>query len=221
MNSRTIENYLKALYRRGKEHPEESVNLGVIADDLGVTPGTVTQMMKHLAERELVRYQSRRGAALTKLGEKMALNIIRRHRLMELFLVDIVGMDWADVHEEAEELEHVVSERFVNRMDEMLGHPVRDPHGAPIPSASGEIQPGSAQALSGCAAGTYYLVQVVEESADFLSWLAARKLFPGTVFELVESDAVGGTLELCLRESRKTVLMNFEAAENLLVSVEA
>mgnify|MGYP001814785369 CR=1 FL=1 len=217
MNSRTTENYLKAVYRHSRDNPDQGVSLGIIADDLGVTPGTVTQMMKHLAGRGLVTYRSRQGASLTKLGEKTALGIIRRHRLIELFLVEVMGFDWADVHDEAEELEHVVSDRLVERMDEMLGRPVRDPHGAPIPSARGTMKPGRARSLSDCEAGTYCLMQVAVESADFLGWLSECALLPGTVFELVRSDPIAGTLSLELPGNR-SLSIGTDAACNLLVS---
>ncbi|MDF7800095.1 metal-dependent transcriptional regulator [Pontiellaceae bacterium B1224] len=217
MNSRTTENYLKAVYRHSRANSSGNVSLGIIAGDLGVTPGTVTQMMKHLSGRDLVVYESRRGAALTDSGERAALDIIRRHRLIELFLVEVMGLDWADVHDEAEELEHVVSDRLIARMDEMLGHPARDPHGAPIPSASGVLKSGQTRRLAECETGTYRLIQVTKETSGFLEWLSEYKFFPGSIFDLHHIDSMGGTLSLGLSGQNKKIVMSIEAAGSLLV----
>jgi len=216
MHSRTEENYIKAVYRHGREHPEGNATLGEIARDLEVTPGTVTQMMKHLMQRGLVSYQTRRGAALTTKGEQIALGIIRRHRLIELFLVEVMGMDWADVHEEAEELEHVVSDRLVARMDDMLGHPSHDPHGAPIPTADGVIAAASDQSLADCAPGAYRLVQVDEGSGAFLDWCKSNGLVPGATIRLVETDPFAETITLHI-EGGATLSVGLGSASKLHV----
>lgn len=196
MPSRTEENYIKAVYRHGREHPQGTATLGEIARALEVTPGTVTQMMKHLMRRGLVSYQARRGVALTSLGEQTALGIVRRHRLIETFLVEVMEMDWADVHDEAEELEHVVSDRLVARMDEMLGHPPHDPHGAPIPTSEGRIDTGTGRSLATCPPGTYRLVQVDESSGEFLAWCKSNGLVPGASIDLVQVDPCAETATL-------------------------
>ena len=115
--------------------------MGQIAAALGVVPGTATTMVKTLAESGLVRYEPYSGVRLTKAGEKLAALVLRRHRLVELFLVKVMGMSWTEVHDEAEQLEHAVSDRLIDRMDEMLGRPEVDPHGDPIPSAEGRHAP--------------------------------------------------------------------------------
>lgn len=217
MHSRTEENYIKAVYRHGREHPEGNATLGEIARDLAVTPGTVTQMMKHLMQRGLVTYQTRRGAALTRQGEQVALGIVRRHRLIELFLVEVMGMDWADVHDEAEELEHVVSDRLVTRMDEMLGHPAHDPHGAPIPTAEGVIAAATGQSLAACSPGTYRLVQVDEGSGDFLDWCKDNGLVPGATIHLVKTDPFAETFTLDI-DGKATISVGLGSASRLLVS---
>ena len=107
--------------------------MGQVASALGVTPGTATTMVKALAESGLAEYEPYSGVRLTAAGEKLAGLVLRRHRLVELFLVQVMGMSWAEVHDEAEQLEHVVSERLIERIDEMLGRPTHDPHGDPIP----------------------------------------------------------------------------------------
>src|SRR6188472_3507754 len=139
--SSTVENYLKAIYlgQSGLPREERLVPMGHVAAAVGVTPGTATTMVKALAESGLAEYEPYSGVRLTKAGEKLAGLVLRRHRLVEAFLVHVMGMSWAEVHEEAEQLEHVVSERLIERIDEMLGRPTRDPHGDPIPNPDGAI----------------------------------------------------------------------------------
>src|SRR5512134_3534573 len=139
--SSTVENYLKAIYQGQALLPAgvRLVSMGQVASALNVTPGTATTMVKALAESGLAEYEPYSGVRLTAAGEKLAALVLRRHRLVELFLVQFLGMSWDEVHEEAEKLEHVVSERLIERMDEMLGHPTHDPHGDPIPTPEGSI----------------------------------------------------------------------------------
>src|ERR1700742_967832 len=141
--SSTVENYLKAIYQGESALTSEHrlVPMGQVAATLGVAPGTATTMVKALAESGLAEYEPYSGVRLTKAGDKLAALVLRRHRLVELFLVQVMGMSWDEVHDEAEQLEHVVSERLIERIDEMLGRPTHDPHGDPIPSADGAIAP--------------------------------------------------------------------------------
>src|SRR5262249_31767276 len=133
--SSTVENYLKAIYQgqAALTAGVRLVSMGHVAAALGVTPGTATTMVKALAESGLAEYEPYSGVRLTAAGEKLAGLVLRRHRLVELFLVQVMGMSWAEVHDEAEQLEHVVSERLIERIDDMLGRPTHDPHGDPIP----------------------------------------------------------------------------------------
>src|SRR5213595_2601503 len=139
--SSTVENYLKAIYQGQSTLPAgiRLVPMGSVASALGVTPGTATTMVKTLAESGLAEYEPYSGVRLTAAGENLAALVLRRHRLVELFLVKVMGMGWAEVHDEAEQLEHVVSDRLIGLMDEMLGRPTHDPHGDPIPSPEGTI----------------------------------------------------------------------------------
>src|SRR5215468_7054715 len=142
LRSSTVENYLKTIYLGSTSaHGSEArlMPMGQLASALGVTPGTATTMVKTLAESGLVNYEPYAGVALTRAGRRLAGLVIRRHRLVELFLVQVMGLRWDEVHEDAEQLEHVVSERLIERIDEMLGHPTHDPHGDPIPSPDGAI----------------------------------------------------------------------------------
>src|SRR5687768_3052943 len=133
--SSTVENYLKAIYlgATALPTPERLLPMGQLAASLGVAPGTATTMVKTLSESGLVEYEPYSGVTLTPAGERLAALVLRRHRLVELFLVKVMGLKWDEVHDEAELLEHVVSERLIDRMDEMLGRPEADPHGDPIP----------------------------------------------------------------------------------------
>src|SRR6266446_2426718 len=139
--SSTVENYLKAIFHQQSALADKDglVPMGQVSTSLGVTPGTATTMVKALAESGLAEYEPYSGVRLSPAGEKLAALVLRRHRLVELFLVQVMGMSWAEVHEEAEQLEHVVSERLIDRIDEMLGRPTHDPHGDPIPNADGAL----------------------------------------------------------------------------------
>src|SRR5215831_11232691 len=139
--SSTVENYLKAIYQGQAALPngQRLVPMGQVAAALGVTPGTATTMVKALGEAGLAEYEPYSGVRLTPAGGRLAGLVLRRHRLVELFLVQVMGMSWAEVHEEAEQLEHVVSERLIERIDEMLGRPTTDHHADPIPNADGAL----------------------------------------------------------------------------------
>lgn len=196
--SSTVEDYLKAIYSLSREEGAgvEVVPLGGIAEKLAVTPGTVTTMMRHLADRGLVDYQPRKGVILNGKGNEEAIRIVRRHRMVELFLVNVMELDWAHVHEEAEALEHVVSDRLLDRMDEMLGYPSHDPHGDPIPDAEGSIPDEASQPLSSCMPGTWVVVRILDDNASFLNWLEQKGLQPGNALSLHEVDNLAGTLSL-------------------------
>src|SRR5438034_298483 len=143
MPTRTVEDYLKALYaeqQRGTARGDGGlVAMGALALAMSVAPGTATAMVKTLAEAGLVDYEPRGGVRLSGKGEKLALHVLRRHRLVELFLVEVLGLDWSEVDPEAEELEHAISDKVMERIDWLLDHPQVDPHGDPIPSAKGTI----------------------------------------------------------------------------------
>src|SRR5438128_10860894 len=139
MASITVENYLKQLYLEQQNRSEELVPMGKLARAMGVVPGTATSMVKALADSGLVSYEPRFGARLTRGGEQLALHVLRRHRLVELFLVKVLNLDWSEVHDEAEELEHAISDKVLGKIDTLLGHPSVDPHGDPIPPATGNF----------------------------------------------------------------------------------
>ncbi|GAA5482911.1 metal-dependent transcriptional regulator [Haloferula sargassicola] len=216
MPSSTVENYLKAMHHLSGAG-DEPIAIGRIAGELELTPGTVTTMMKHLGSRGLVDYLPRRGARLTPTGEAAALKVLRRHRLIELFLVEVMELDWGDVHDEAEELEHVISDRLLARMDEMLGHPTADPHGAPIPDADGRMPEQSCASLAEAEPGGYQVVQVSEEDGALLDWLSEHGLRPGSAFQLLSHDKPTGILRLKILGSGLETNLGSNAAGHLRV----
>ncbi|MDA7935031.1 metal-dependent transcriptional regulator, partial [Akkermansiaceae bacterium] len=199
MPSSTVENYLKAIWSlQGPVDDGELVLIGQVAEKLSVTPGTATTMMNQLEKKGLVEYRPRRGVRLKEEGRKAAMQVLRRHRLIETFLVEVMKLDWAEVHEDAEVLEHVVSDRLLRRMDEMLHHPTHDPHGAPIPSSDGELRQDGTAVLADCQPGRYLLKRVREDQPAFLQWLSELQLLPGTEFVLSAINSMAGTLSLQL-----------------------
>ena len=139
MPTSTVEDYLKCILLEEQREPGTLVTMGQVAAALRVAPGTVTAMVKALADGGLLAYEPYSGVRLTDYGRQLAGHVLRRHRLVEQFLVKVMGMDWTEVHSEAELLEHAVSERLIARMDEMLGFPSVDPHGDTIPDARGVV----------------------------------------------------------------------------------
>src|SRR5882724_918609 len=169
MPSITVENYLKQLYLEQQNVSEELVPMGKLASAMGVVPGTATSMVKALADSGLVAYEPRFGAKLTKGGEQLALHVLRRHRLVELFLVKVLGLDWSEVHDEAEELEHAISEKVLQRIDKLLGHPSVDPHGDPIPTAKGKVSEERLVRLPESETGAKVrIARIVDQDARFL-----------------------------------------------------
>ncbi len=216
MPTSTVEDYLKAISRLSGE-TGDLAPLGKVAEALGVTAGTATTMMKQLDRQGFADYSPRKGVALTEKGHLAAMRVLRRHRLLELFLVDVMKFDWAEVHEEAEVLEHAISERLVNRIDEMLGLPARDPHGGPIPDAHGVMRHDDSQRLDGCPAGKYRLAKVTRTDPDFLSWLSAGGLVPGTVFQLAARDELADLFRIRVTGRDENLQFGHKVAEELWV----
>lgn len=193
MASRTIENYLKQLYLEQQGTANRPVPLGRVAARVGVTAGTATTMIKAIAHSGLARYVKRGGVRLTRQGEELAVLVLRRHRIVELFLVQVLGMDWADVHEEAEELEHVISDQVLEKMDAMLNHPVVDPHGDPIPDRRGRIDGGIARKahpslVDRKIGNSARVMRVLDQSKSFLKFARQHGLAPGAVLRVVGHD---------------------------------
>jgi DtxR family Mn-dependent transcriptional regulator len=178
--SLTIENYVKTIYQTCAAQGERAAATGQLAVALGVSPGTVTSMLKTLSDTGLAEYTPYEGVKLTAAGHNLALRIVRRHRLIELFLVHTLAFTWDEVHDEAENLEHAVSDLLIDRIDQFLGYPATDPHGDPIPTADGQVGASDATPLSQWPAGrAFRLERVLDQSPDFLRYLSDRGLVLG------------------------------------------
>jgi DtxR family transcriptional regulator, Mn-dependent transcriptional regulator len=219
--SSTVENYLKAIYLGASAltPPQRLLPMGQLASALGVVPGTATTMVKALAESGLVEYEPYSGVALTPAGHKLAALVLRRHRLVELFLVRVMGYAWDEVHDEAEQLEHVVSDRLIDRMDQMLGRPEVDPHGDPIPDAEGQVKTQEAQSLMTCPVGAPVTVtRVVDQDSTFLRFLERHNLKPGVAIQVEERDASADSVRV-RGEGDRLITIGTRAASKLLVQV--
>lgn len=217
MPSLTVENYVKTIYQLAQRDPSgRNIPTGELAQAMSVSPGTVTGMLKTLSEAELATYTPYEGASLTPAGEKLALAVLRRHRLLEQFLVHTLQMPWDEVHEEAEHLEHAVSDRLIDRIDAYLGHPDVDPHGDPIPRADGSIPPPVGTPLARLSRGQRFrLVRVVDQDPAFLRYLSECGLHLGTQGRLVENRAEASAL--VLESGGQILALGHDAADKLLV----
>ncbi len=219
--SSTVENYLKAIYQGQSTltGADRLVPMGQIAAALGVAPGTTTTMVKALAESGLAEYEPYSGVRLTAAGEKLAGLVLRRHRLVELFLVQVMGMSWAEVHDEAEQLEHVVSERLIERIDEMLGRPTHDPHGDPIPNPDGAIARHELDTLLTCPVATPLRVtRIADQDPAFLRFIEDNGLKPGQLIEVESRDTAADSVRLRAQD-RRTITIGARAASKLLVAL--
>jgi DtxR family Mn-dependent transcriptional regulator len=216
--SHTVENYLKAIFQAQVALPssETLVPMGHLASALGVVPGTATTMVKALAEAGLVRYEPYAGVRLTAAGEKLAARVLRRHRLIELFLVQVMGMSWTEVHDEAEHLEHAVSDRLIERIDEMLGRPSADPHGDPIPGPEGTLSRPEYDTLLTCPVGEEVTVRrVSDQDSDFLRFVERHDLKPGQIVRVENRDTAADSVRL--RGQDREFTIGARAASKVLV----
>jgi len=175
-------------------------------------------MVKALADAGLVDYAPRVGVHLTVHGRKLALHVLRRHRLIEQFLVEVLGFDWSEVHEEAECMEHVVSDLLLERIDQYLGHPTEDPHGDPIPSAAGELLPGSSESLVACCLDTPLSVaRITDQDPDFLQYIAGAGLTLGVSLRVVARSLSAESVRLEVGLAKESLTLGLGAAAKVLV----
>jgi DtxR family Mn-dependent transcriptional regulator len=216
MPSLTTENYIKAIYQLAPCETEESVGTGAIAQHLNVSPGSVTAMLKTLRDAELVEYTRYEGVRLTATGEQLALRVLRRHRLIELFLSQTLDLSWDEVHEEAEHMEHAVSDRLVDRIDAYLGHPPSDPHGDPIPRRDGTVDSSAGTTLTKWPAGEpFRIVRVLDQSSDFLRFLTDAGLELSSVGDVVDHTPQAATTTV--RVQQRTTVLSEQVADKLIV----
>jgi DtxR family transcriptional regulator, Mn-dependent transcriptional regulator len=193
-HSHAVEDYAKAIYVL-ETRANEPVTTTALADRLAVTPGSVSAMLRKLDELGLVTHQRYRGVRLTPAGRRVALEVIRHHRLLELFLAEVLDMPWDRVHQEAEVLEHVLSTELEEVIAQKLGNPTRDPHGDPIPSADFKVDERATTSLADLDAGsTGVFVRVSDSDPEMLRYLGQRGVTPGASFEVVDRQPFGGPL---------------------------
>jgi DtxR family Mn-dependent transcriptional regulator len=209
--TRAQQDYLKALYQlRGDQRPVPTRDL---ARRLGISSPSVSEMVTRLSAQGLVEHDRYRGQQLTREGRKVALELVRHHRLLEMFLVQVLGYTWDEVHEEAERLEHVISERMEQRIFELLGRPELDPHGHAIPTLAGKVRPLSDRSLRECRQGEKVVVQgVSDDDPGRLRELDRRGLLPGTPIEIVEESKFEGPIGVRIKGRRLTVPLGLARA---------
>jgi len=209
------ENYLKVIYHLSLNH-SKGVNTNSIANVMESKPSSVTDMVQKLAEKELVIYKKYQGVSLTEKGKFTALMIVRKHRMWEVFLVETLDFSWDEVHDVAEQLEHIKSEKLINKLEEFLGFPTEDPHGDPIPDRNGKIAKIDKKLLSEINAGKKVIcVGVKDSSPPFLQYLDKQQIALGSTIEVVSKEDFD--LSLTLRVDNKDVTVSNKIASNLFV----
>lgn len=216
MESFTEENYLKAIFNLLHQH-KGNVPTNSIAEQLGTKAASVTDMLKKLAIKKLIQYEKYRGVQLTAGGRKIALAVVRKHRLWEMFLVEKLGFGWDEVHEVAEQLEHIRSEKLVNEIDRFLNYPKYDPHGDPIPDARGKLPlPDSAPIGNHIKADKVIVTGVRDHRPDFLKYLESQSIQLGTKLQIVETNSFDGSMLIRIGK-RAPFFIGERVCSNLLV----
>jgi DtxR family transcriptional regulator, Mn-dependent transcriptional regulator len=201
--SPAVEDYLKTIYLLQQEL--SAVTTTAIAERLDFAAPSVTNMLKKLADLHLVNYTPYQGVELTTAGEKIALEVIRHHRLLELYLIESLGYSWDQVHDEADRLEHVISEQFEERIDIALGRPTLDPHGDPIPAKDGSLPPAEEMRLADLAVGQSAVIVRVAGGADVLRYVASLSLVPHTSVRIVDKAPFNGPLTVQVNEEQRVL----------------
>lgn len=210
--SHAMEDYLKAIHQIAEASGGAPVQTQALADRLEVSTASVTGMVKKLDQVGLVEHAPYRGVVLTPTGEQVALEILRHHRLLELYLVEQLGMSWEEVHAEADRLEHVISEGLEDRIAAALGQPDRDPHGDPIPARDGTVPSDPWQPLATAPTGTdVEILRVSDRDPRLLQYLAERGLTPGAIAHVDEVDALAGVITLRVGAATCTLALSTAA----------
>lgn len=215
MLSLTEENYLKAIFHLSAVDGHAGIN--ELSKELGTKMSSVNAMMKKFCEKGLLDYESYKPVRLTDKGRREAAMIVRRHRLTEMFLVEVMHFSWDQVHEIAEEMEHIRSSVFFDKMDAMLGYPSSDPHGSPIPDKDGKIKKRREKKLSECQAGDELILSSVSQSSDeFLRFLSHRKLSLGLSLTVKKVEPFDGSMQIQVK-ARRPEFLSREVCEKLMV----
>jgi len=202
--SQAVEDYLKTIYTLESE--EKGASTTHIAEAMDVSSASATNMVKRLAKMGLVEYKSYKGARLTESGQKIALEVIRHHRLLELYLLEVMGYSWDEVHDEAENLEHHISEQFEDKIADLLDHPTHDPHGDPIPTKEGIVPETEERSLIQAKEGhPYIIVRVQNQDPEPLRYLESEGLLPGAKIIIKEKGPFNGPLTLRVEDEEKVI----------------
>lgn len=219
MYSFTEENYLKTIYKLSELH-SKNISTNSIAQIIQTKAASVTDMVKRLSDKKLIRYEKYKGVSLTEKGKKVALDTIRKHRIWESFLHTKLKFGWDEVHEIAEQLEHIKSEVLIDRLDEFLGFPTRDPHGDPIPSKTGSIPKNTYKILADMMEDEQVVMNgVLDHSPIFLQYLSKLKLEIGTVLLIIEKIEYDNSMTVKI--NGKTVQLSNNVTQNILVIPDA
>lgn len=214
MISKQLENYLKTIWTLEKEYG--SVTTKLVAKYMKISPASVSSMLKKLSGMKLIDYKPYRGASLTQRGEKVALEVLRHHRILELYLSEVVGLPLDQVHDEAEELEHALSEELEAILFEKLGQPKRDPHGDPIPSLNGEMVTEGIRLLDASIGKCHVVIRVRDRNPPILKYLTTLGLQPGTTIILLEKLPFNGPIRIQIGDLEHT--LGHEVSEEIFVS---
>jgi DtxR family Mn-dependent transcriptional regulator len=217
MAGNAVEDYVKAIYKLSLTN--KKVTPTMVAEEQGVTQAAVTKMVRRLKELKLVHYDRPRGLSLSPAGERIALEVIRHHRLIELYLTEALGYTWDQVHAEAEKLEHVISEQFEDQIEKVLGYPTRDPHGAPIPSREGHVEVADTTVLAELKPGEQGVIERVnDDDAGMLAFLGGIGMYPGTAVEMIGQEPYGGPYNI--KVSGRDRAVGLEIANNVFIMME-
>ena len=217
MRTETIENYLKTIYNLSDGNTQLVTNQK-LADKLGINPASVTEALRKLHELKYVIYEKSYGTRLTASGARMAVDIVRRHRIWETYLVNVLGFGWDEVHEIAEELEHIKNDKLINKLSELMGNPVYDPHGDPIPDAKGKFQKNKFITLAEAKAKRHYKIMgVSDHSAVFLKYLEKHRLIIGAAITVKAIEEVDGSLHIL--SNKKEIVISQKVASSIICHV--
>ncbi len=213
------ENYLKAIYHLSLNGKQE-VSTNALAEEMRTTPASVSDMIKKLSQKSVVSYKKYQGVNISEDGRRLALHVIRKHRLWEVFLVEKLNFTWDQVHEVAEQLEHIKSPLLIQRLDEFLGHPKYDPHGDPIPDEHGNLIEKHRQPLDALSIGDQGVMTAVDDSSSsFLKYLDKMEIGIGSNIKVIDFIEFDGSMDIKVDDD-KTLTVSSTVAQNILVAID-
>jgi DtxR family Mn-dependent transcriptional regulator len=218
MNTFSEENYLKSIFRLSQMPDVKKISTSAIAESLGNNPASVVDMIRKLTDKQLIEYDKKKGVKLTPQGQKDAIQIVRKHRLWEVFLLQKLGYRWDEIHDIAEELEHIKHPDLADRLEQFLEYPEYDPHGDPIPKANGKMaKTYSASLADGKVGATYRVAAVRDTSSSFLQYLHKLEINIGTQIKLIEQITFDQSLVISINNAEPTTVSS-KFGENILIS---